>query len=130
MNKSRRNWTYSGYKECHECVKVGREKTRHYDTWISNRPSVLILCADCYEWIYVHNRKQPTLIDLMENENEKGGELKMEDNYQEEYTVGACDFCPDGHTVGSPEIRVRKMYQGYSWVMSICDSCEKEMYGG
>lgn len=58
--KSKRNWQYSGYKECHEC------KQYHYDTWTSTKPTILRLCKGCYDFIYKHDRQQPTLFDDME----------------------------------------------------------------
>ena len=71
-NKSRRHWKYSGYKECHECakdkIKRDEQKTYNYDTWTSEKPYRLTLCHDCYEWIYVFDRKQPTLFNFTEGE--------------------------------------------------------------
>lgn len=56
-NNSRRHWQYSGYNQCHECLHHGFDG-HHYDTWTSLRPSKLVLCKACYEFIYKHDRKQ------------------------------------------------------------------------
>jgi len=57
---SRRNWEYSGYKQCHEC-KNHNHYEFHYDTLTSRHPNVLTLCWACYQFIYTHDRKeQPT----------------------------------------------------------------------
>lgn len=62
MKKSRRKWTYSGYKRCHEC------DAWHYDTLTSERPYTFVLCRPCYEWIYVQDCKPLTLFDDLEGE--------------------------------------------------------------
>jgi hypothetical protein len=55
--KSRRNWEYSGYKQCDECRSHGVDDY-HYDTFTSWRPYKFVLCRACYEFIYKYDRKQ------------------------------------------------------------------------
>lgn len=73
MKKSRRKWEYSGYKECHECakdpIKAKEQRTYSYDTLTSLKPYRLTLCYECYDFIYVLDRKQPTLFDDFEGGN-------------------------------------------------------------
>jgi hypothetical protein len=51
LNKSRRNWITSGYCRCDECGEL------KYHCVLSERPTHIILCPECWDWIYVQDRQ-------------------------------------------------------------------------
>ena len=59
LNKSRRRWQNAGYCRCEECDQ------HKYDCVTSYHPTWVILCQDCWNWIYVQDRqgdrRQPRL---------------------------------------------------------------------
>ena len=62
LDKSRRRWYPAGYCRCDECDQHA------YGCVVSDRPTHVILCQDCWEWIYIHDkqgdRRQPRLPGL------------------------------------------------------------------
>jgi hypothetical protein len=64
LTKSRRRWQpMQGVNTCMECHNDGYSRIRSF------RPTDLILCQPCWDWIYLEDRgraPQPTLFDGMD----------------------------------------------------------------